>query len=465
MTLKLEWAKSIASAVGPRYLAIADAIERAIDSGTLAAGDQLPPQRTLCTALEVDLSTVTRAYAEVKRRGLTLAEVGRGTFVRRRRHDAPMSLWQQWPEDGFIDLSHNFPRSAPDNPMATLLAGHLAEAASNIELQGLQADCGHITHRTAMADWLQQSGIEASAPEIIITAGAQHGVLLAIQSVLNGDDVLLCENTTFYGALSAAKFLGKRVHGVDMDEEGLLPAALERALQATGARTLYCNPTLHNPTTAIMSDERRRHIVSICRRHDATIIEDDVYGFLLTPRVTTLCELAPERTVYVSGFSKILGPGARVGVIRAPGQLVFRIGTGLRATSLMAPGPMVEAVCRLIVNGDIALMASARREQIAERQAWAAEVLRPGTYMTKPVAFHVWLGIGSWGSEAFAAVARKRNVAVAPGALFSANGPGNAGAAIRLCISASHDKEQLQQAIKVVMALIKEGPYAARSIV
>ena len=75
--------------------------------------------------------------------------------------------------------------------------------------------------------------------------------------------------------------LGLRLEGVAMDEEGLVPEALDQAVVETGARLLYCTPTLQNPTTATMSEARKQAIADVAIRHDLTIIEDDIYGILL----------------------------------------------------------------------------------------------------------------------------------------------------------------------------------------
>lgn len=465
MKTSLNWISGALEEEGPRYLAIANAMEQAIERNVLATGEKLPPHRTLAKLLGLDVTTVSRAYAEIKRRGLTSGEVGRGTFVRKRRPDAPPSLWQPPARDAFIDLSHNFPASGPDTPAISMLEEAMTRRGNTAALVGFQSDSGHLSHREAIARWLEASDITARPGELVITAGAQHGLLLAVHAVTQPDEIILCERLTFYGALSAAKFLGRKVLPVDMDAEGLLPAALERAFHTTGARTVYCNPTLHNPTTAIMGNERRHEIVAICRRHGATIIEDDVYSFLFAPRVQPLCALAPERTIHVSGFSKILGPGLRVGFVRAPGHVAPRLGAGLRATCLMAPAPMVEAVRHLLNDGGMARIATARTAQVRERQSWAQELLADSQAMSKENAFHVWLPIGAWHSEAFAAVARERGVGVAPGALFLADVDHHDEPAVRLCVSAVIDKSRLTQALRVLTELIAEGPFAARSIV
>src|ERR1700704_6053113 len=120
------WINDIAE-TRPRYLAIADAIERAAQRGTLQPGDQLRPLRSLAKDLGLDIGTVSRAYEEIKKRGLAGGQVGRGTFIQKRKADAPPSLWKPALDGGFVDLSHNFPATSPDNPAASLFAAELNE--------------------------------------------------------------------------------------------------------------------------------------------------------------------------------------------------------------------------------------------------------------------------------------------------------------------------------------------------
>ncbi|MDB5871561.1 MAG: putative HTH-type transcriptional regulator [Ramlibacter sp.] len=455
------WLSDIAKEGVPRYVAIADAMERAVDSGALCSGDQLPPHRTLAKQLGLDVGTVSRAYAEIQRRGLTTGEVGRGTFVSHRKPDAPTSLWQSSTTQ-FTDLSHNFPETAPINPEAALLSEASEGLLDTNYLLSLQSDSGHLPHRQVMARWLESTASTRVTPDdVVITTGAQHGVLLGIQAVTQPNDVVLVERVAYFGTLAAVRFLGRRPVPVTIDREGLVPEDLERAFAETGARVVVCNPTLHNPTTAVMGPDRRAAIARICRKFDAVIVEDDVYVLLHAPSLPSLCSFAPERTIYVTSFAKVVGCGPRVGLMRAPPHLTGRIGAGLRSTSLMAPTPMVELMCRMVSSDGIERLAHARRAQLAERQVWADEILAGASAQRHPAAYHAWLRIGAWRSERFVAVARERGVAVTPGAIFSVEAE-TRDAAVRICICAAIDKLSLQQALRVLLQLVDEGPYGVR---
>jgi len=449
---------------GPLYLAIAETVQRAINLSELLPGDRLPTHREMAEQLNVDVGTITRAYAELKRRGLIAGEVGRGSFVRQQKLQAPDTLGLATSER-IIDLSHNFPSTSPQNPelreMAEVLRGQFDLAA----LMSFQADVGHPLHRAETARWLANYGVTAAPSDIVLTAGAQHALLLALQATTEAGDVVLTENHTYYGAISACTMLGRTVQGVDMDEQGLLPEALDVACRRTGAKVLYCMPTLQNPTTATMGLERRAAVAAVCERHEVTIIEDDVYSFLLPEPLPALWSLAPQRTIYLSSLSKIVGPGLRFGFVVAPRQWQGRIAAALRSTTLMAPALMGELSTRLMRDGAMARMAAARREQAEERQRWAQKLLPKDRNRSHPNAFHIWLKTGpAWSSEAFAAAAREHGVGVAAGSLFSVD-PARRENAVRICISAAQDREALNDALDTLNRLLDDGPLVGRSIV
>lgn len=452
------WREKIDGISGPRYLAIADAVTAAIDHGQLAEGDRLPPHRELAGELGVDVSTVTRAYAEIKRRGLVVGEVGRGTFVRKRVPDAPPTIWDSPTDQNFIDLSHNFPVTAPTNPAISEVVMELTKGFDIGRLMAYQVDLGIKEHRAAGAAWIESMGLSFAPEEVGITAGAQHGILLALASVSRPGDLVMTEELSFYGIKSAAELLGRSLVGVAMDAEGLVPEELDETCRRTGARVLYCTPTLHNPTTALMSENRRRRVAEVCARHGVIIIEDDVYGFLLDPRIRPLCSFAMERTIYVTSLSKCIGPGLRIGYIRAPREHLRAVGVALRSTTLMAAPLMAEVAARLIQSGAAHRMSENQRTEVEARQAVAAAVLPAAQSIRHPRAFHVWLQMkNGWTSEQYAAEVKRRGVRVAPSEFFAV-GAARKPDAVRLCIAAAHDVAQLEQALGILAQTLDEVP-------
>ncbi len=194
---------------------------------------------------------------------------------------------------------------------------------------------GHLRHRQAMAAWLARGGLVVDPENLVLTAGAQHAVSVAMSALLKPGDTLLMEELTYSGARALAHQQHLKIRGVAMDAEGLRPDALEAACRSTRARALYCMPRLQNPTSAVMPDRRRRQIAAIAEKHRLTVIEDDVYGFV-SPEKTPLAALIPNRTVYLTSLSKSLFPGMRLGCVAAPPELIDGIAGAVWSSMIMA---------------------------------------------------------------------------------------------------------------------------------
>jgi DNA-binding transcriptional MocR family regulator len=378
--------------------------------------------------------------------GLIKGEVGRGTFLTLPSStDAPASLWDHSQPRGFIDLSHNFPEHAPS------MAGALA-VLSAFPIQGAQrllstqVDAGYVQHRAAAAEWLGRRGVPTTSDNVIVTCGAQHGLLLALGALTRPGDIVLTEELTYYGLKSAATMLGRPLVGVRMDAEGLLPDALDTASQRSGAKVLFCCPTLHNPTTATMSAERRRAIVEVCRRRDIVIVEDDVYGWMPIGSSPPLASFAPERTVYVTGLSKLVGPGLRIGFVAAPSEQ-RSLGVALRATTLMASPLNAAVAIGVLAPDNMARIVDSIRKETYARQALVAASLPASAVVTRPGAFYFGLRLGaSWTVQTFTRAAETAGIGVTPFDVFEST-PMTGCALVRVCHRAAPDQETLRRAL------------------
>jgi DNA-binding transcriptional MocR family regulator len=272
------WNPNLAGRSGPKYRALTDAIADAVTDGSLAAETKLPPQRDLAYALGLSIGTVTRAYKDAERRGLVVGEVGRGTYVRPRGTSGrPETLWAPARErDGPISLVMNLP---PAGIAAPALAETFRDLSRSSDLGALldhQASGRIEAHLHSAASWLGRLWLDATGEEVVLTNGAQHGILMALMAVAHPGDTVLAEKLTYPPLKQMAHHFGLKLHGLDMDAAGVIPDALEAACRKTEATVLYCMPTLQSPSGITMPEERRRKIAEISRRHGLTIIEDDV---------------------------------------------------------------------------------------------------------------------------------------------------------------------------------------------
>jgi DNA-binding transcriptional MocR family regulator len=452
------WVPNLDGRSGPRYVAIAEQLARDLETGRLKPGDRLPTHRELAWKLGMTVGTVTRAYAEAERRGLVTGEVGRGTFIRDRRSDSA-TLPLPVPDDDFVDLTRSFPVQERPSPEIARAISELGASPDLPQVLGYATTLGLPAHRAAGAEWLSRSGFKATPAEVVITSGAQHGILVSLAAVARPGDVVLTEQLTFYGAKSAAALLSLRLHGVAIDEHGLIPDALEAACRQSAPKALYCIPTLQNPTASIMPVERREAIAEICQRYGVTVIEDDIYGFLAAAEgPPPLSSFAPQNSIYLNSLSKSVAPGLRVGYLHAPAAFHERLTAAMRATTWMAPPIMAELATRMVRSGDAARLAAGQREEAKARQAIAARHFAGFEVATHEASFHLWLTLPEpWRREEFTAQARRRRVGVAPAELFAV-GRAPVPHAVRVGLTAARNGATLERALSTLAELMRESP-------
>jgi DNA-binding transcriptional MocR family regulator len=449
------WLPNLDGRKGPVYRAIADAIDEDVERGNLRAGARLPPHRDLADHLGLTVTTITRAYAEASRRGLTSGHVGRGTFIRGREIDDGDS-------EGLLDLGINI--LMPDKEIAQLEV-HLMRRRTLPWMQLLRyaPKRGHLRHRQAMAAWLAYLGLPANPEQIVLTAGAQHGLATTLAALLGPGETLLVEDLTYSGMRVLAQQLHVKVRSVAMDPEGLKPDALEAACRASRASVLYCMPRLQNPTSAVMSEKRRRQIAAVAEKCRLTVIEDDTYGFL-SPERWPLTRLIPHRCVFVTSLSKSLFPGMRLGCAVAPPAILDKISNAVWATMITTSSIGADLLSGWIEDGTAARIADWKRHEGAARQAIAKRLLAGQRYQTHPSSHHIWLSLPPrWSSEGFVAQARTRGVVLNASSEFAAGV--ELPKAVRLCIGTPRTRATLEQALTRVSECLMDRAPAARAVV
>lgn len=460
------WMPQIAGRPGPKYLALAGAIADAVSGGELTPGAKLPPMRNLAYDLGVTVGTVTRAYREAERRGLVEGEVGRGTFVkgdgRYPAPRAPRGFALGGNRENVINMSMAIPALGDT---AHHLGATLAELGSDPQvlddLMDYQAHSGLARHREAGADWVRRAGVETTADAITMTSGAQHAVLLSLMALTRPGDTVVTEALTYPGLLHIAAQLDLKLVGVEIDDEGLVPDALETAIAEHRPRAVYVVPTIHNPTAATMSEDRRRRIADILERTDTLAVEDDVWGFLPAERPPALAAFAPAQVIYATGLSKAMAPGLRVGYIVAPEGAVDSIRAVARLSNWMTPPLMSEIARRWIESGVGDEMVAWQRSEARARLELAAATFRGQTFRGFPDGYHLWLELPEpWRADAFRQEAEKRDVYVLSGESFVV-GRAAPPHAVRVCVGACRDRAEVQQGLDILKSILDGTPGAA----
>ena len=453
------WVPSLHGRSGPRYQAIADALQADIDNGRLTPGQPLPTQRELADQLGVNFTTVTRAYSEARRRGLITATVGRGTFV------APPGARESAEQSGSrdLDLSVNappLPRWLPATFRDTLASLAANEGVARNVLS-YDSRVGDATARAAGVSWLRMRKLDAATDRVVPTGGAQHALTLLLDTFAQPGDTVLVESLAYPGLLSAAEGAGVQVVGVPLDEEGTDPEALGALAQRHKPSLFFCVPTLQNPTTAVMSLKRRKEIIAVARSHRLRIVEDDICGPLF-PDATPLVALDPELVIHVASLSKCVAPGLRTAFVLLPNdEASAQLNAAVRSSVLMlSPLPFAVASAWITDGTAERVVGDVRREATA-RAAFARRCFGERAISAPAGSIHAWLRLPkSWTVAAFVAQAQQLGIRVAPADwyLVPSSKTDRVPAAVRITLGAEPDRGRVESALQSLAALIAEPP-------
>ncbi|WP_167449127.1 PLP-dependent aminotransferase family protein [Mesorhizobium hawassense] len=447
------WLPVLAAGPRPVYLKIVDALADARSDGRLQPGDRLPPQRELARSLGVDLTTVTRAFSEARRRNLIDATAGRGTFI------TPGD-----PEEPVLDLGMNIPPApAGLNLPALIRTGieGLLKRSSAEALLSYHPGPGSPVERAVGSSWLAAKGDRLPVDRVVVGSGAQALLTAVLLSETREGDTILADALTYPGLIGLAGATRRKLAAVGSDSDGMRPDALEAAARRHRARVVYLNPTLQNPTALVMSEGRRRELVRMADKLELIIVEDDPYSRLLAAAPPAFLNLAPERTFHVATLAKCISPFLRTAFLAAPdAQAMERIAAAIRGTTMMAPPLMTGLACEWLRSGLAGEITAGVRAEAQARQEIARDILPKGFAATS-ASLHLWHPLESQlRSAELADIARRRGLAISPAEEFAvgedfANG-------FRLALGAMPNRERLKEGLQSLASILSGASGSAR---
>ncbi len=446
------WVRPFNEGAGPLYLQIAQQVRAAVDDGVLQPGDRLPPQRDLAQLMGVDLTTVTRAYAELRQSDLLDAQGAGGTFI-------AMSAGN---DANSVDLSMNIPPLLGSSPFAQSMEQGFQQLSQQLgqgELMSYHVGAGSRDDRAAAVQWLAPMLGSVSAERVVICPGAQAALCAILLAKTQPGDVIAAEQLTYPGLLAAARVLQRSIAPIAMDHEGMLPEALEAACQLRRPSLIYLIPTIQNPTTATMSQARRAAILAIARRHGVAVVEDDPYWLLAADAAAPLAVAShPDAPVYyISTLSKCLAPGLRTAYLVVPaGEPMEPVLDALRSIALMPTQSMVAVASHWIRSGQADDMVRRFQQELRQRQQIAARIL-PAPYQAHPAGLHVWLPLPARLDQyRLIQSAQAQGLGIASSEAFSIEE--QAGNAIRLSLGGAVDQHSLAAALTKLTEVISAAP-------
>lgn len=444
------WLPRLAVHGGPRFLQIADALQAAMADGSLIPGDRLPPQRQLAAQLDIDLTTVTRAYDEARRRHLLEGRGARGTYVAAPKVELTSVL----------DLGMNTPPPPDGVDFGDMLKQGLSHVLMRTDTELLMTyhlGGGSDSDRQAGAKWLDPMFGTLDFRQVVVCPGAQAAIAALILALTDPGDVILTEPMSYPGLRTAANQFGRRVIAVEADPYGMVPEMLNQACHQHKPGLVYLNPTLQNPTTITIPERRRKELASIAKRCNVRIVEDDPYWLLADAPPPPIAALAPEQVVYLSTLSKCLTPGLRVAfvLLREPHERE-RFLVALRSFALMVAPLTAALATQWIFDGSAQGLMEGVRKEARLRHRMARDVLA-GRYSGAGDGLHVWLELpGYWSSSQLARAANSEGIAVTPAEAF-ATGSESVNA-IRISLGSIKDRGRLQAGLQRLSHLLARRP-------
>ncbi len=441
----------------PIYRQLIRHIKMQIESGSLPAGTRLPASRDLARQLNISRISVVNAYAELRAEGYLSAHAGRGTFVSRESTGSNGSTPKpdenssggETPIPGDRSLRDmmrlarkpgviSFSQGAP--PKEFFPVYYLKDAINTVldrdgtDALAYEATEGYKPLRTAVRDYVSALGIMCSTDNVLITGGAQQGIDLVVQSLVSEGETIVTSNPTYLGMIDIARARRVQLHGIPMDEHGIKLDALEHYIIDHQPRLIYIMPTFHNPTGNVMPLHRRRQLLNIANEYKIPVVEDGVYHELRfegesLPPLKALDESGI--VIHVSGFTKNLLPGMRVGYIITNNQHYERLVRVKHAADISTPGLNQRAIHMLLERGVMTSQLERNNRELKRRRDAALEsaqkFLPPGTYWNHPEGgLYLWAELPKMGPTAteLYVSAIQQGVAYAIGTVFYTNNCG-----------------------------------------
>ena len=322
--------------------------------------------------------------------------------------------------------------------------------------------------RADLAEMLREDGIDADPDHLIVTTASQQGLDLIGKVFFDPGDTAIIGLPTYLGAIQAFRSYQAELVGVELDDNGMRPDLVEKALdrlESEGRRPkfIYIVPDFHNPAGVTIPAERRRRLIDMARDRGYLIVEDTPYRQLryTGEHQPTFQALAPDCVLSLYTFSKILLPGFRLGWAYGPDWVLDKMVMAKQGTDLCSP-PFTQAVTHFVIeSGGFREGLKRTVELYRGRRKLMLELLDrelsdvPGVRWTRPEGgLFLWLSLPeSISTEELFTDAIAEKVAYVPGSAFYPPGEGGVNS-MRLNFSYSSE-DKIEAGVERLARLIR----------
>lgn len=454
----MTWKPVKALLKSPIYISMAELLEQDVLNGKLPPNAKLPPQRELADFLDVNLSTITRAFKLCETKGLIYAVTGKGTFV---SPNAALPKSDTQDAENFIEFGPIRPYYQFNSIVADT-ARAILQGPQSEKLFEFSFTLGKSSHKKIARKWLSEFRIDTSAEDIILTSGTQNALAITLLSLFTAGDKIATDTYTYYNFISLAKQLNIQLIPIDADDLGMLPDALEKQSRLLDIKGIYLMPSCSNPTGITMPLERRKAIGSIISRQGMMLIEDDTYGFIADDRISPIAALIPEHAVYVHGLSKSLSAGLRIAYLVFPHHLQQIFLETANNINLKIPLLNAEIVSKLIATGAAREIIQKKRLLSEERNRLYGKYFKDSA-SANPYGFFHWLPLPKGCSGySFEMQAKNHGVKILCSDRFAVGNTSGV-SAVRVATCSPRTMSELESGLKIIQKLIEENQTVIRN--
>lgn len=438
-------------ATGYKYEQIVAHYRHAISEGRIGGGDKLPSLRKTASQFNCALSVAMQAYQElevsnhirgIEKSGFFVLPSGGGRLPTPEKYCHQLSVQPSIPNSytgKIIAISNDLsivPLGAaiPDEkllPFAKFkrILATLTNSSARLLRQYAPHD-GVRALRRQVAQLMLARGAAVSAEDILITNGCTEALALAVRGCTERGDTVAVESPGYFGLLTILEHYERNLVEIPTSAvAGLQVDVLAKVLERTKVHACICSANFQNPLSSVMPLERKRQLIALCRQHDMSLIEDDIYGECSYDNsvYAPLKQLDEDGLVmYCSSFSKTVSPGVRVGWL-AGGKYHKRCAEIKFAESLGGPALLQQAMAEFLESGGYNYHIRNFRKRIARQSYKIKELLvrylPEQTKISSPKGgYFLWVELpASVDSMALFSAALENKIGLVPGPVFSCN--------------------------------------------
>ncbi|NRD79814.1 PLP-dependent aminotransferase family protein [Bacillus sp. BRMEA1] len=378
----------------PLYKSLASLLEQDIINGFLAPGTKLPPQRELADFLDINFTTITRAYKICEVKGLIYAVTGSGTFV---APNAARSITiSKDKTSNLIELGFvaSFEQT---NAIVKDTIQKVADKKYLEQLLNYNDPTGIPHQKTAALNWMESFGIQTDQEHVAIVSGAQNALAIALAAMFEPGNRIATDLYTFPNFIELAKIFHIQLVPIPGDQYGMLPDELEKQCSQMNIHGIFLMPSCSNPTAVMISDFRKKELASVIRRHRLILIEDDIHAFLTAGFIPDyqqpMYNLLSEQSVYICSTSKSICSGLRVAYMVYGDALHEKILRAIFNINVKTSSLDAEVVTELILSGKAHEIVSQKRQLSKAVNDIYAEYFPLNKDTGHPLSFYRWLPI------------------------------------------------------------------------